>query len=712
MSKTAKYINRELSWLEFNARVLEEAFARENAPLERAKFLAITASNLDEFFRVRVGGLMLVEEAGSGKTDLLGLTATQQLELIREQVLVFNSDQADCFRQLESELADRGLVRLTGDHLSESQARHVAQFVRDEVVSTVTPIGLPTPEALPNLFGSRLCLCVRFVASAENQLVTGDGDASPEPAERYVVIPLGQSLPRILPVPSPSGFQYMLVEDAIRLHLEELVGVSDVIECAVFRITRNADLVLDEDGVSDLLLGMQELLDQRKFGGCVRLEIAAHASSELEGFLRAALEIGDREVYHIEGPLDFSALFRLAGTPGFQDLKQDDWPSQPSPDFEESDDLFETIAAGDRLLSHPYQRYEPVIRFLQQAAEDPNVIAIKQTLYRTAQDSQIAQALVDAAERGKNVTAIVELKARFDEARNIHWAQRLERAGVDVIYGVGGLKTHAKVCVVVRREPTGIRRYMHFGTGNYNEATAELYSDISYFTDDEQLGMDAVHFFNAISGLSIPQPLVKLAAAPINLREKLLELIEVEVENATAGQPAGIMAKLNSLVDRDVIDALYRASRAGVQVDLNVRGICCLRAGVEGLSENIRVISIVDRFLEHSRIFWFRHGGDERLFISSADWMNRNLDKRVELMVPVDDEKCRSRLRRILRTYFKDNVKCRELGPDDHYHRVPRQEHETEFRSQRVLYQEAVDFLTTSTNPRTTVFKPHRGETG
>ena len=700
-----RYINRELSWLEFNSRVLDEANCDTNPVFERLKFLAITASNLDEFFMVRVGGLKLVSEAGKQGRDIGGMTAEQQLKAIRKAVHVLNREQSDCFRQLESELTQHGIKRLTSDMLTLSQTEYLSQFMDDEVVSVAAPIAIEADQHLPLLSGARLCLCVRI------RLETGQAIAAEEVAERFAIIPLGRSLERLVPIPCEvlSEFHYMFLEDAIELHLEKLIGEQTVLECSVFRITRNADIRVNQDEAADLLQDMQQLLDDRTSSGCVRLEIAVGASSELRKFLKQALEISSREIYEIDGPLDFSALWDLASLPDFDHLREEKWPILESPDFPPDSNIFETIAEQDRILSHPYQVYDPVVQLVETASLDPDVIAIKQTLYRTSKNSKIVQALIRAAQNRKNVTAIVELQARFDEARNIAWAQELEKAGVDVIYGVRGLKTHAKICIVVRREPSGIKRYLHFGTGNYNESTAGLYSDISFFSDDELLGRDAVHFFNAITGLSIPQSMAKLAAAPINLREKLIELIELEIENARAGQFAEIVAKLNSLVDQQIIDSLYAASQAGVHVKLNVRGICCLRAGVEGLSENIEVISIIDRYLEHARVFYFNHGGDDLVFISSADWMNRNLDKRVELMVPIEERSCRKRMMKILRTYFEDTVKSRVLLSDNSYRMKDGTESRT--RSQERLYQESLELLLTSTNPRTTVFTPLRGET-
>ncbi|MDB4539836.1 polyphosphate kinase 1 [Saprospiraceae bacterium] len=713
-----QYFNRELSWLAFNQRVLDPAIRDTTPLLERVKFLAITASNLDEFFMVRVGGLKVVDATGTPITDILGWTAEKQLSKIRERVLEMNAAQSNCLlKLLEPALTQQGIVRMTPDSLNESQHEYLLQRFRNETLATIAPLAIEDTSNFPMLSGARLCLCVRLKNNPESFLGPLDGsppvsveEAAEQRIDRFVLLPLGRSLSRIWTVPSERGYRYMLLEDIIGMFLPEIFPNQEILEWTSLRITRNGDVEIDEDGRSDLLVGMTEMLEARRTSDCVRLEISASASDEIKSFLQACVGATDAEVYPIEGPLALSDFFKLASIPGFKDLKDEPWPPQPSPDFGPDQNIFETIAAGDRLLYHPYQSYDPVVEFIKTAAEDPSVIAIKQTLYRTSSDSEIAEALKTAAANGKNVTAIVELKARFDEARNIYWARHLEFAGVDVIYGVQGLKTHAKLCIVVRKEPEGIRRYMHFGTGNYNESTARLYSDVSLFTCDEQLGHDAVHFFNAITGLSVPQPFDKLSAAPINLRETLLEMIQIETENASRDIGGQITIKVNSLVDQELIDALYVASQAGVKIKLNIRGICCLVPGKKNLSENIRVISVVDRFLEHARIFHFSHGGDDRVFISSADWMGRNLNRRVELMTPVQDEACKRGLTRILKSYFEDNVSATELQSDGEYVPVVAKKKKGSFRSQEHLYQEACQMYAARTNPKTTVFQPHRAE--
>jgi polyphosphate kinase len=454
---------------------------------------------------------------------------------------------------------------------------------------------------------------------------------------------------------------------------------------------------------------MEVVLDERRLADCVRLEIDAKASAMLVRFLSDAVGVEPADVVTLDGPVDLSAWFQLTDRPGFDALKYEPWPPQQSPEMPTDCSTFETIAAHDVLLYHPYDNFEPVIRFIDEASRDSDVLAIKQTLYRTSRDSPVVAALRRAAERGKHVTAVVELKARFDEARNMAWARQLEQAGAQVIYGVKGLKTHAKLCLVVRREPQGIQRYVHFGTGNYNESTARIYGDASLFTADPDLGADAAAFFNSVTGYSQPQKYRKLETAPFGLRDRLLELIRTETELALDKQPARITGKLNALLDTRLIDALYAASQAGVEIKLNVRGICCLKPGVPGLSENIEVVSIIDRFLEHARIFAFHHGGEERVLISSADWMPRNLDRRLELLIPVDDPTCRQRLLRALDAYFSDNVKARKLLADGTHVRLKPGDSEP-VRAQQRLFEEARQAVEAADRERSTMLEPHRHE--
>ena len=726
-SKT-NYINRELSWLEFNQRVLDQS-AIESVPLlERLKFLAISAANLDEFMMVRVGGLKLVEASGDTKPDIAGLTAAEQLTKIRSRIRKMYDFQAKQLKHLQPVLSENGIRRLRESDLSETQHDFLRRQFTNEISAALAPLAVENSYGFPLLSGARLCLCVRLrsnskdiiqpkkrAAKAKSQNKgdvkqgTDGGEDADSSTERYALVPVGRSLNRIWTVPGSELFSFMYIEEVLTMFLSQIFGGQDVLEAVPFRITRNGDVSIDEDSRSDLLIDMQEMLKTRETSQAVRLEICDSASQEMRSFLCDAVKVDAEDVYQIDGPLALSDLFAISGTKGFHHLKDSPWPPQPVPEFGRRSEMFEKIAVSDRVLIHPYQSYDPVVDFVRLAAEDPQVIAIKQTLYRTSKNSEIALALERAAENGKHVTCIVELKARFDEARNIQWAKRLEHAGVDVIYGIQGLKTHAKVCIVVRKETGGIRRYVHFGTGNYNESTAKLYSDVSFFTCDEQLGIDAIHFFNAITGLSVPQTLGKIAAAPINLRESVLEMIAIEIENAKREGTGEIIVKLNSLVDKQLIDALYKASQAGVVVKLNVRGICCLLPGKEGLSDNVRVVSIVDRLLEHARVFYFHHGGDDRLFISSADWMGRNLDRRVELMVPVEADDQKARLINMLKAYFEDNTNASKLESDGTYKLVEAKKKKKRFRSQEFLYKQAHQWYQAHTDPKTTVFEPIRG---
>ncbi|QDU35915.1 Polyphosphate kinase [Maioricimonas rarisocia] len=696
-NSTSKYLNRELSWLEFNQRVLDEALDPAIPLLERLKFLAITASNLDEFFRVRVGGLQLMVRQGSTRRDPSGMTPQEQLDAIAARVRQMADDQYECYRNdLEPQLAEAGMQRIRPEELTGMQRDVVEHVFDSEIHAILTPMAVTSTGEFPLLPNQNLNVCVRLAPDRE----TPDED-------RFAVIPFAPASSRFISLPAETGYAYLLLEDAVRQFAGRFFVGETILECVPFRITRNADVSVRDDSAADLLVEMEQVLDERRTANCVRLEIADDGSDELVGFLQEALEITETETMRMAGPLDLSAFFRLTDRQGFDHLKYDSWPAQPSPDCPPGASLFDVIALQDVLLYHPYESFEPVVRLIEEAAKDPDVLSIKQTLYRTSRSSPIVEALMRAAEMGKQVTAIVELKARFDEARNIEWARALEQAGAQVIYGVKGLKTHAKTCIIVRREPEGIQRYMHFGTGNYNESTARLYSDVSLMTRDEELGDDAVAFINAITGYSQPQQYRKIAAAPIGLRDAVLEMIASETERKKQGQEARIMAKVNALVDPELIDALYEASQAGVKIQLNIRGICCLKPGVEGLSENIEVVSIVDRFLEHARIMYFHHGGEGRVYISSADWMPRNLDRRAELLVPVEDPTSRQRMIHILETYFQDTVKARRLLPDGSHERIVPTD-DPPFRAQQHLYEEAREAIKRAEQQRRTLFEPHR----
>jgi len=696
-SPPINYFNRELSWLEFNQRVLEEAADPGVPMLERLSFLAITASNLDEFFMVRVGGLelMIAENITARSPD--GLTPSEQLRRINARVAQMLAAQYRCyFHDLEPELRRQNIFHVTPREFSTKQQEYASKFFEQNVLSVLTPIGILSERKPPALQNLSLSLAVRLAAAEEKS------------SEAFAIIPLGSGLSRFVPLPTASGYAYTLIEEIVAAGVTRFFPGRRVLESAAFRITRNADLTVEEDDAADFMAEMEAVLTQRKFSNCVRLEVTATASRPMERWLRQLLQVRPAHVYRINGPLDLSAFRHLADLQGFEHLRYPPWQPQPNPQLDSRTSMFRQLAQKNVLLSHPYDAFDPVIRLIEEAAEDPDVLAIKQTLYRTTPQSPIVAALCRAAESGKYVTVIVELRARFNEALNIEWARKLEEAGAQVIYGIKGLKTHAKLCIVVRREAGGLVRYLHFSTGNYNEKTARLYTDIGYLTADEELGTAASAFFNAISGYSEPTDLGRLAAAPLGLRRKLMELIESEIQRRRNGQRGLIMAKMNSLADPEIIAALYRASQAGVSILLNVRGICCLRPGVPNISENIRVISIVDRFLEHSRIFYFHHGGAGKLFISSADWMTRNLDRRIELMVPIEDRNCRQTLLNILRTYFADTVKAWELKADGSYERVQPRGRAQRLRSQEALCREALAAVNRTSARHRAVFEPLR----
>lgn len=712
-----RFLNRELSWLEFNQRVLAHAEDPELPLLERTKFLAITGANLDEFVMVRIGGLKMQYQRNPMVRDPAGMTIGEQLNAVSERCHVLQSDQYRILNELlEPFLADSGIRRLSLESAGQKARQAADQWFQNEVLAVLSPQTLYHDRPFPMLQGLQLHLCVRLRASG-GMMATGSlGDdaheSHPAPDEQpqwqFSVIPLGRVLNRLVSLPTEKGYGFVLLEDLVIQHIDEFFPGREVVECVPFRITRNADVQLREEAAPDLMIGMEEVLESRRESRCVRLEIGAAASDHAVAFLTETLGITSQDLFLVPGPLDLTYLFNLVSLEGFRSLRSEPWPPQGSPAIDPAETMFSNIAAGDVMLIHPYERFDPIVRLLEEASIDPDVLAIKQVLYRTSRDSPIVAALQRAAERGKYVTAIVELKARFDEARNIEWAREMERAGVQVIYGVRGLKTHAKVCIIVRREPQGIVRYMHFGTGNYNEVTAGIYSDVSLLTCDDALGDDATKFFNAVTGASQPGQMQYLAAAPTTLRSRLLGLIEAETQRRREGQKATIIAKVNSLVDTEVIDALYEASCAGVKIKLNVRGVCCLKPGIKGLSKNIQVVSIVDRFLEHARVLYFEHGGDEQTFISSADWMPRNLDRRVELLIPVRKPEHRKRLHTMLTAYFKDNVNSWKLQPDGTYVRLKPSEKQSPFQAQAELYERAVNAKRKAEQSNRSTFETHQ----
>ena len=672
------FLNRELSWLEFNGRVLEEAMDGSNQLLERLKFVSIVASNLDEFFMVRVAALKDALEEGDTAPDSAGLTPGQQLR----EISVRAHDMVErLYATLQSEilpaLAERGIRLLPREVPDPGQRAALARYFRDEVLPALTPLAIDSSRPFPMLSALSLNLAV-LLAPAE-------GDERP----RLAVVQVPGRLRRLVRPVGSDGSVYALLEEIIRSELEALFPGQSVLESAVFRIARDSELSLDDEGGRDFLEEVEEELRNRRKSQVVRLEVETSVGPALLELLSGRVEVEADDVYRVAGPLDSRALFSLVDLPALEDLRDPPLKPLASLEVREQEGIFALLDERDVLLHHPYESFDPVVSLVSSAAEDPDVLAIKQTLYRTSGDSPVVRALARAAEQGKQVTVLVELMARFDEQSNIRWARSLEEAGAHVIYGVRGYKTHAKICLVVRRGRQGIRRYVHLGTGNYNDRTARLYTDFGLMTADREIGEDASAFFNALTGYSDPPRMKKLAMAPTGLRERFLKLIERERRRAEAGQAAEIRAKMNALVDEDIIRALYEASKAGVRIRLNVRGICCLRPGVKGASETIEVVSIVDRFLEHSRVFHFRNGGDDEVYLGSADWMARNMDRRIELLFPVSAPEARAKVLSALDAMFQDNVKARRLQADGTHTRLRPARGEEPFRAQLHLYREA-----------------------
>ena len=652
------YHNRELSWLDFNSRVLEEAFEKENPVLERVKFLAITASNLDEFFMVRVAGVMDRMHSKPKEIDASGMTPEKQFEKLTEKIHEFSKKQYSCLhRSILPALKKQKLNFLTIKELSKTQKQEVDEYFEKFIFPVLTPLAVDTSRPFPLLANKSLNIAVRL---------SKDGD------NIFAVVQVPSILPRYFEVSSDNGRDFVLLENIIIDKLSELFELYEIQACCPFRITRDSDLDIDEEA-DDLLEEIERSIKKRKRGDPVRLEIMAKCDIALKDFLVDMLGVNSKEIYEVPGPIDLTFFSKFGNLDGLDNLRFEPIvPVNPPADFFGYDDMFEAIREKDRMVHHPYESFDSVIKFVNQAANDKDVLAIKQTLYRVSGHSPIIAALIKAAENGKQVTVLVELKARFDEENNIGWAKKLEKAGCHVIYGLAGLKTHCKIVLVVRREADGIRRYLHMGTGNYNDITARFYTDIGMFTCNEEFGMDASSLFNVITGYSTPPVYNKMKVAPTGLRMFFEEMIKKETENAKAGLPSGIVAKVNSLVDPVIIKLLYEASQAGVKIKLIVRGICCLVPGIEGMSENIEVRSIVGQLLEHSRIFIFENGGDKKIYMGSADWMQRNLDKRVELVFPIENPELIKRSFDIMDTMLQDTVNTRIQNSDTTYVLVDR----------------------------------------
>ena len=655
--KRIPYNNRELSWLDFNYRVLDEAFRKDNPILERVKFLAISASNLDEFFMVRVAGIMEQISSNYKKKDPSGLTPKQQLAKINEKTLDFLNKQYQCFKKsIKPALNQKNIAFLEIKDLDSEQKRFVDNYFNKIIFPVLTPLAVDQSRPFPLLANKSLNLAVRL---------SKDGETN------FALVQVPSILPRFLELPSEDDKKYfILIENIIIEKLSQLFELHRIKACCQFRITRNSDLDIDEEA-ADLLVEVQRSIKKRKRGEPVRLELLKSCDKKTRDFLVKMLSIDEEDIYELSGPLDLTFLMKFSQIKGFDKFRFDPIvPVDPPADFWGVKSVFDAIKQRDRLVHHPYESFNAVVNFINQAAADENVLAIKQTLYRVSGKSPIIDALIRAAENGKQVTVLVELKARFDEENNVIWAKKLEQAGCHVIYGVYGLKTHCKILLVVRQEDEGIKRYIHMATGNYNDSTAKVYTDIGFFTCRENFGADASSLFNTLTGYSRPPEYSKLIVAPIKMRSFFEKMIENEIQNAEKGLPSGITIKINALVDEEMIKLLYKASNAGVKIDLIVRGICCLIPGINGVSENITVRSIVGQFLEHSRIYKFCCSGNPQIFIGSADLMPRNLDKRVELIFPIDDDKLKLRIDSILNIMLNDTTNARVQNSDAEYLKI------------------------------------------
>jgi len=674
------YFNRELSWMQFNSRVLSEARDKTIPLFERLKFLSITASNLDEFVMIRVASLKDMVSEGYEKKDIAGLTPSIQLDKINEFEHELVSLQYSTLNHMLIPHLAQNHINIVSDFnkLNEKQKEFVDQYFENEVYPVLTPMAFDSSRPFPLIRNKTLNIASLL------QKKNGDKELD------FATVQVPSVLPRIIQIPSENGITVILLEQMIEKNIQKLFLNYNVITSYPYRIMRNADFDIDEEDVADLLQEIQKQIKKRQWGEAIKLEVEEKIDKRLLKMLKKNLKIEDKDIYYINGPLDLTFLMKVYAIDGFDQLKSPKYIPQMVSALNCDEDIFTQIRAGDILLHHPYETFEPVVDFIKTAANDPQVLAIKQTLYRVSGHSLIIASLAEAAERGKQVTVLVELKARFDEENNIIWAKKLEKAGCHVIYGLMGLKTHCKITLVVRREEDGIKRYVHLGTGNYNDSTAKLYTDFGLLTCANQIGEDATAVFNMISGYSEPLKWNKLALAPIWLRDKFLYLIDREIKIALEGKSAHIIIKMNSLSDKRLIDELYKASMAGVKIDLIVRGICCLIPGVIGLSENISVRSIIGNFLEHARMFYFENGGYDEIYLGSADWMPRNLDKRVEILFPVEDQNLKKEVLHVLEVQLSDNEKSHILQSDGSYEKVDRRGRKEVINAQEIFCAEAI----------------------
>lgn len=665
------YDNRELSWIKFEHRVLNEAKDREIPILDRLKFVSITSSNLDEFFMVRVASLKDMEHAGYTKKDIAGMDPTEQLCAIGKEVHALVEKQYNTYNRSLMPILRKEGIRIIGayEELNEKQATYVDKYFMEHVYPVLTPMAVDASRPFPLVRNKSLNIAALIKSKHPNSKLQQGSKQELE----FATVQVPSVLPRLVPIPGEDDrYTFTLLEQIIEKNMAQLFLNYDLVCAYPYRIMRNADLSFDEDEASDLLKEIQKQLAKRQWGEVIRLEIEHKADKRLLQVLKEQLAVSGKDVYEIAGPLDLTFLMKMYGLSGCDDLREKLFVPQKNPRILPGESIFDEIKKGDIFLTHPYETFDPVVDFIKQAAVDPDVLAIKQTLYRVSGNSPIIAALAKAAENGKQVTVLVELKARFDEENNIVWAQKLEKAGCHVIYGLVGLKTHCKIALVVRREEDAITRYVHLGTGNYNDSTAKLYTDCGIFTCNENYGEDATAVFNMLSGYSEPARWNKLVVAPIWLRDRFIALIDREIAHAKEGKEAYIVAKMNSLCDRQIIEKLYEASSVGVEIYLVIRGICCLRTGIPGVSEHIHVTSIVGTFLEHSRIFYFYNNGQEDIYMGSADWMPRNLDRRVEIVFPVEDDVIKDRIKHILDVLLRDNLKAYAMLSDGTYAKMSR----------------------------------------
>ncbi|MBR4670648.1 MAG: RNA degradosome polyphosphate kinase [Butyrivibrio sp.] len=696
------YINRELSWISFNSRVLSEAEDTGNPLFERLKFLSISASNLDEFFMVRVASLKDMINAEYSKLDIAGMTAKQQLDAVLKDLHRFVDHQYSIYNDMLIPLLRKEELYICNPaDVSNKDKDYLSRYFDEFVYPVLTPMAVDSSRPFPLIRNKTL--------NIGSLLKKKEGKDDVD----FATVQVPDVLPRVIELPEEYEDEtirrVVLLEQLIMTYVDKLYLNYDVITSAPYRVERNADLSIDEDEAEDLLKEIEKQIKRRQWGQAIRLEVDKSIDKKLLKFISRELQVDDSEIFSVDGPLDLTFLMKLYKLDGFDELKEHSYKApQAVPEFDRGEDIFEVISKGDVLMHHPYETFENVVKFVENAAVDPNVLAIKQTLYRVSGNSPIIAALAKAADNGKQVTVLVELKARFDEENNIVWAKMLEKAGCHVIYGLVGLKTHCKITLIVRREEDGIKRYVHLATGNYNDSTAKQYTDVGLFTCAPAYGEDATAVFNMLSGYSEPLSWNKLSLAPLWLKDRIIDLIKREEEHALSGEPARIIAKMNSICHKEVIAELYRASCAGVKVDLIVRGICCLKAGIPEISENITVRSIVGNFLEHSRIFYFENGGSPEYYASSADWMPRNLERRVEIMFPVENDILKAKLWHILDLELKDTEKAHVMNENGVYIKqsafLP--EGAKRINSQKIFGDEAVQAAGKASTQNSRVFVP------